>query len=97
MESLLFSKRLLDYLEQYKEIDMLIKREITKGTLGIFGDFIYDVSDRRVQLRTQHLVGESPIGRKDSPPVAERHRGTKARRWSPLTTRSLGAWQNSRL
>ena len=44
MESLLFSKRLLDYLEQYKEIDMLIKREITKGTLGIFGDFIYDVS-----------------------------------------------------
>ena len=44
MESLLFSKRLLDYLEQYKEIDMLIKREITKGTIGIFGNFIYDVS-----------------------------------------------------
>jgi DNA-binding NarL/FixJ family response regulator len=44
MESLLFSQRLLDYLEQYKEIDMLIKREITKETLGIFGDFIYDVS-----------------------------------------------------
>jgi hypothetical protein len=44
MESLLFSQRLLDFLEQYKEIDMLIKREITKGTLGIFGNFIYDFS-----------------------------------------------------
>lgn len=47
MESLLFSKRLLDYLEQYKEIDMLIKREIAKGTIGIFGDFIYDFSFAR--------------------------------------------------
>ena len=44
MKSLLFSQCLLDYLEQYKEIDPLIKREITKGAIGIFGDFIYDFS-----------------------------------------------------
>lgn len=43
MESLLFSKRLLDYLEQYNEIGMSKKMEIAKGSLEVFGKFIYDV------------------------------------------------------
>jgi len=44
MESILFSKRLLEFLEQYNEIGMLRKQEITKGTIEILGDFIYDLS-----------------------------------------------------
>lgn len=44
MESLLFSKRLLDYMEQYEEIEMPKRRELAKGTIGIIGEFIYDVS-----------------------------------------------------
>lgn len=44
MEALLFSKRLLDYLKQCKELDMTRKIEVAKGIIEVFGDFIYDVS-----------------------------------------------------
>ena len=43
MDSFSFSKSLLSYMEQYEEIGMLRKRELIKGTLGIFSDFIYDL------------------------------------------------------
>ena len=44
MESLLFSRRLSDYLAQYQDIELMIKRDIVIGTLEIIGDFIYDFS-----------------------------------------------------
>jgi len=44
MGTLLFSKRLLDYLASHSEINMQRQQEITFATIGIFGDFIYDLS-----------------------------------------------------
>lgn len=44
MTSLLFCKRLLDYLEQNNEMDTLKRNEITKGIIGMVGNFIYDMS-----------------------------------------------------
>jgi DNA-binding NarL/FixJ family response regulator len=44
METLLLSKRLLEYLEQSKEIDVTRKIEIAKELIEVFGDFIYELS-----------------------------------------------------
>lgn len=42
MEPLLFSKRLLGYMDQDQKLDMKRKRELAKGTIKIVGDFLYD-------------------------------------------------------
>lgn len=44
MASFLFSDQLLDYLESYHEMNALRKKEMAKGTIGMFGNFIYDFS-----------------------------------------------------
>lgn len=44
MESIFLSERLMDYLEQHKEITTKNTLQITKGTIEIIGKFIYEVS-----------------------------------------------------
>ena len=42
MESLMFSKRLQDYLKQHNDINVNKQIEITKGTIEVLGNFLYD-------------------------------------------------------
>lgn len=44
MESSLISNRLLNYLEQYEEIDAKGKKELAAGTIEIVGSFFYELS-----------------------------------------------------
>ena len=44
MESIFLSERLLDYMEQHKDITTQNTLQITKGTIEIIGKFIYEVS-----------------------------------------------------
>jgi hypothetical protein len=44
MATILFCKRVLDFLEPVKEIDILRKGEIAKGIIEMLGDFIYHLS-----------------------------------------------------
>lgn len=60
--SFLFSEQLLDYLESYHELNARRKREMTKGTIGMFGDLIYDFSVpglwclRDIERMDQHVL-----------------------------------------
>lgn len=44
MASVLFCNRVLNYLEQSNELDLLKRKEIAKGIIGMIGNFMYDIS-----------------------------------------------------